>query len=62
MNNNKWLSEDLIKEVKVIFEPKYKTKLTNKEAIKIALSLCDVVELISKNENEKICQSITKRN
>jgi len=44
----KWLNEDLKKEVREIFEPKYKRKLSDEEVVKIALNLVSYMENYAK--------------
>lgn len=43
-NIYKWLTDDLKKEVKKTYEPKYGRKLSNDEITHIAISLADFVE------------------
>lgn len=43
-----WLNEDLKKEIKKVFEPRYKRSLTDDEVIKIAENLTDVMEAFLK--------------
>ena len=43
-----WLTEELKKEVKTTFEPRYKRKLTDDEVIEIAENVEEVVETILK--------------
>ena len=43
-----WLNEDLKKEIKKIFEPRYKRLLTDDEVIKIAENLTDIMEAFLK--------------
>lgn len=43
-----WLNEDLKKEIKKIFEPRYKRSLTDNEVIEIAENLTDVMEAFLK--------------
>ncbi|EKD57938.1 MAG: hypothetical protein ACD_57C00082G0003 [uncultured bacterium] len=39
-----WLSEDLLKRVRVLYEPRYKRHLTQREVITIALNLTNLIE------------------
>lgn len=48
-----WLTPELQTEIKQLFEPLYQKNLSKKEVEEIALNLCDVVELISDNVNER---------
>ncbi len=44
----KWLNEDLKKEVRDVFEPKYKRELSDKEVVQIALNLVSYMEHYTK--------------
>lgn len=46
--NTSWLSQKIVKEIKKVFEPRYKRKLTYQEVIEIALNLTGVMEEILK--------------
>jgi hypothetical protein len=52
VSSNDWLTADLVKETKDIFEIINKKQLTDKEAVEIALRLADFFELFMKNENK----------
>ena len=43
-----WLNEELKKEVKKVFEPRYKRSLTDDEVTQIAQNLTDVMEAFLK--------------
>lgn len=43
-----WLNEDLKKEIKKVFEPRYKKSLTDDEVLEIAENLTDVMEAFLK--------------
>ena len=43
-----WLNEDLKKEIKKVFEPRYKKALTDDEVAKIAENLTDLMEAFLK--------------
>lgn len=43
-----WLNEDLKKEIRKIFEPRYKRSLTDDEVTQIAENLTDVMEAFLK--------------
>ncbi|TSC85372.1 MAG: hypothetical protein G01um10147_1186 [Microgenomates group bacterium Gr01-1014_7] len=43
-----WLNEDLKKEIKKVFEPRYKRSLTGDEVTQIAENLTDVMEAFLK--------------
>ena len=43
-----WLNEDLKKEIRKIFEPRYKRSLTDDEVIEIAENLTEVMEAFLK--------------
>lgn len=43
-----WLNEDLKKEIKKVFEPRYKRSLTDDEVTQIAENLTDVMEAFLK--------------
>ena len=43
-----WLNEDLKKEIKKVFEPRYKRSLTDDEVAKIAENLTDLMEAFLK--------------
>ncbi len=43
-----WLTEDLKQKVKNIYEPRYKRKLSDTEAIHIAENLSEVIEILCK--------------
>lgn len=43
-----WLNEDLKKEIKKVFEPRYKRSLTDDEVIEIAENLTEVMEAFLK--------------
>lgn len=43
-----WLNENLKKEIRTVFEPRYKRKLTNQEVIDIASNLTKGLESILK--------------
>lgn len=43
-----WLTEELKQEIKKLFEPKYKRKLTENEVIEIADNLTEVMEAFLK--------------
>ncbi|OGM14755.1 hypothetical protein A3A76_04085 [Candidatus Woesebacteria bacterium RIFCSPLOWO2_01_FULL_39_23] len=43
-----WLTEELKQEIKKLFEPKYKRKLTDDEVIEIADNLTEVMEAFLK--------------
>lgn len=45
-----WLNEDLIKDIRKVFEPRYKRELTNDEVILIACSLAEGLEIILKTK------------
>ncbi len=44
----KWLNEDLKKEVRNVFEPKYKRELSGEEVVEIALNLVSYMEHYAK--------------
>lgn len=44
----KWISKDLIAEVRSVFEPRYKRSLTDSESIEIAMNLTTFVEVYAK--------------
>lgn len=56
-----WLSEELLTEVRMVFEPKYQRPISEDEATSIAESLANVMELIAKNVNEKEIRKFNKR-
>ena len=56
-----WLSEELLTEVRMVFEPKYQRPISEDELISIAESLTKVMELIAKNVNEKEIRKFNKR-
>lgn len=39
-----WCTEELRQEVRKVFEPRYKRKLTDEEIVKIAVNLADLLE------------------
>lgn len=39
-----WCTEELRQEVRKVFEPRYKRKLTDEEIVKIAVNLADLME------------------
>ena len=43
-----WLNEDLKKEIRKVFEPRYKRSLTDDEVIEIAENLTEVMEAFLK--------------
>ena len=43
-----WLNEDLKKEIRKIFEPRYKRSLTDDEVLEIAENLTDLMEAFLK--------------
>ena len=43
-----WLNEDLKKEIRKLFEPRYKRTLTDDEVIEIAENLTEVMEAFLK--------------
>lgn len=43
-----WLTEDLKKEVRRIFEPRYKRLLSDEEIVDLAVNLVDFVEMFSR--------------
>lgn len=43
-----WLNEDLKKEIRKLFEPRYKRSLTDNEVIEIAENLTEVMEAFLK--------------
>ena len=47
-SNENWLNEDLVREVKAIFEPKYKRELSPEEIIEISSNLISLVESVNK--------------
>lgn len=47
-----WLTQPLAEKIKLIFEDKYKRKLTNEEIIDIADNLTNVMEIIIGNKIE----------
>lgn len=45
-----WLSDDLKKEIRKVFEPRYNRKLSDIEVIGIANTLTDFVEVYAKSK------------
>lgn len=41
---NVWLTDELKKDVRKVFEPRYKRKLSDDEVVKIAVNLADFME------------------
>jgi hypothetical protein len=44
----KWITDDLIAEVRRVFEPRYKKSMTDEESIQIAMNLTSFVEVYAK--------------
>jgi hypothetical protein len=57
LQSEAWLSEDLRKEVRRVFEPRYKRILSNEEIFEIANNLTEFMELIieyKRSKNNKV--------
>jgi len=48
INSKNWLNENLIKEIKVIFEPLYKKELSFEEVTEISNNLISLIETVKK--------------